>query len=377
MPPRTPTRASAPASTRSNYRGGAGMRRMEEEFVKQEAAKEARKNQTNEPFRFFCKVGETREIVIIDDEPDFFRSEHALMNPASKRYNLFTPCIDENANCPVCAISEKPAYFAMYLTVIDLTPYENKDGDVVDWSKKMLVVKPAQQKKIARLLEKHKTLRGMVLTMTRDDDKSAAIGNDIEFIEFMSEDELEDYVTEYTDKEKKVHEVIGNEVFNYEEIYPELTEKQLTAMAGGKPVRDDEPTSSRSSRRSSSRDEEPARTARSASRRGRDDDTEEEEEAPPARRSARAAREEPAPRTASRRGARTVDEEEEEEAPPARRSARASRAKDDDEEDPPQRTSSRRASREVEEEEEEPPFDEPTRRTGASSRREQIRGTRR
>ncbi len=397
------------AAPKSSYRGADGMRRMQDEQKRQEAMREARKSRTYEPHRFYVPVGETREIIIVDEEPDFFRNEHNLRNPSTKRFDLFTPCIDESANCPVCAASDKPAYFAMYLTVIDTTPFETRAGDEVEWSKKLLVVKPAQQKKIARLLEQHGTLRGMRLAMTRDGDKDAAIGNDIEFIDFVSEDELADYVDEYTDKDGEVHEVIGDEPFDYEAIYPDMTEKQLKAIAGGASSvgnRDD--------------DDRAIGRKRSSSRRTRDEEEEEEDEEPRRRGPARRSEAAPKPRPSSRRAREEEPEEEEEEeeeprssrrtagktstSKPSRRVREEEPEEEEEEEEQEERrprTASRRqaaeskprsASRrtrdeeEEEEEDDEPPFDEPTRRApsskpsargGAASRRDSIRSTRR
>jgi hypothetical protein len=326
---------------------------MEEEAKRQDAAKEARKAKGFEPFRFWTPVTETRQLVIIDEAPDFFRYEHALKDKRSGRYDNFLPCINEDANCPVCSVSEKPAYFAMYLTVIDLTPYENKDGDEVPWSKKMLVVKPAQQKKIARLYEKHGSLRGMILDMTRDGDKDAAIGNDIEFVDFMDEKELDDFYDTYKDKEGKKVEIIGGEVFDYDKIYPEMTEKQLATVAGVSDTStgrrdDDDRAIGRTRGRSSSRDDDdaPAR-GRSAGRRSAsrdDDDGADDAPARPARRGSRAAEEPEDPPVRGRR--RAVEEEPED--PPAR-GRRA--ARDEEPEDPPAR--GRRAARD--EEPEDPP----------------------
>lgn len=336
-------KAAAPASS---YRGAAGLRRMKEEEVKAEARKAAAQASMKEPFRFFVRPGESASIIIVDDAPDFFRMEHALMNPRTKRFNLFVPCIDEHTNCPACAASDKPPYFAMYLTVIDLTPFTNGAGEEVDWTKKMMVVKSTQQKKLMRLYEKHGTLRGMELVMTRDGDMDAAIGNDIEFQGFVDEEELETYVTEYTDKEKKVHEVFGDEPFDYEDIYPDLSEKEISALVGGRAPRDD--------------DDEPA-PRRSASRRtSRDEEEEEEEEAPrrPSRGAARTATARPARRSAREE----VEEEEEEEAPAPRRPRRA--AVEEEEEEAPAPRRARRASREEEPEEEEEAPARPARRAG-------------
>lgn len=373
---RTARRAPArqePVAT-SHFRGAAGLKRMQEEQERAEARREAAKNRVREPFRFFCGNGETREIVIIDDQPDFFRYEHNLQNPRTKRWDLYLPCIDSTANCPVCSVSERPSYFAMYLTIIDLTPYTNSEGEEIEWSKKLLVVKPAQQKKIMRLFERHGTLRGMVLEMTRDGEKSASIGNDIEFKEFMEDDELAEYVTEYEDKEGKVHEIIGDEPFDYEAIFPEMTEKQLRSYVGGSANagnrEDDDRALGRSSRRNRDDDSDggDGETRRSA-RRSRSADSDSDADADDAPRSRRrAAREEPA----------------DDDAEPPRRTARRT-ADDDADADPPQRAARRVASRRGADADADPPFDpddqdaetdnEPPRRGGATvaSRRAALR----
>lgn len=209
------------------------MQKMQEEQERAEARREAQQAMSGAPFRFFTPVGETREIVIVDEAPDFFRHEHNLKDGQGK-WRVFTSCIAEHANCPVCMSNpDKAAYFAMYLTIIDLTPYVNSDNIEVPWSKKLLVVKPAQQKKIMRLYERLGTLRGTVLAMTRDGDKDASIGNDIEHVDTLSEGQLAEYYNTYVDKHNKQIEVIGGEPYDYDAIMPAQTEEQLAAIVGG------------------------------------------------------------------------------------------------------------------------------------------------
>lgn len=332
--------AAAPVGS-GGYRGAAGLAKMREEEKNAEARKEASQQMAGMPFRFFCPVGETREITIIDDGADlFFRYEHNLKDKRSGKWNIFTACINENANCPVCKVAERDSYFAMFLTVIDHTPYVNKDNEEVPWSKKLLVVKSAQQKKIMRIYEREGTLRGVTLAMTRDGDKDAAIGNDIELVEILDEDALLEFETTYTDNKGKEHDVIGHEVFDYDELFPAPTEESLRAIAGGKAEpgsRDSDREALGGSRRAVRGsggdgwdDERPARTAVRGRTRAAEpvEEDEVEEEAPPARGARRAA---PAPAAPARRGAvrraAPVEDEdleqdlEEAEAPAPRRGA--------------------------------------------------------
>ena len=301
---------------------------MAEAAEKAEAMKEARASMAQQPFRFFMAPGDDREIVIVDDEPNFFRYEHNLQNPENGRWDIYTACLNEHTNCPVCSASTRAPYFAMYLTILDLTPYETRDHETVEWSKKLLVVKPAQQKKIMRLFETHGSLRGMVLRMARDGDKDASIGNDIEFIEFLEEDQLAEYLTEYEDREGKVHEVDGSVAFDYDELFPMPTEEMLEGLVGGgsrsagsrSGDRRDLNRDNRSSR--GSRGSAPARgreraapaddwdEPRAPARRGRGGDDAPADEAPRGRRSAVAPARREAPAPAARRAPRRAEPED-------------------------------------------------------------------
>lgn len=380
------TRNERPAS--SGYRGEEGLRRAREEEQAALARREAAKLNSSMPFRFYCPVGESREIVVIDDnlQDVFFRFEHNLKNRRSGKWDIYCACIQENANCPVCREAERPAYFAMFLTVIDLTPYENKDGVEVQWSKKLLCVKTAQQKKITRLAERHGTLRGMVLQMTRDGEKDASIGNDIEYIEHLSEEELLEYETEYEYEDaqgkKQVKQIIGHEPFDYDELFPMPTEQQLRAIVGGSPEpgsREEERSIRGRSRQGTGDgwdDDAPKSRIRRVPR-GRSDaiDPEDDpstgvepEEASPRTRARPAGRD-----TATRAPARTSRREPEEEAddppqrsrPVARGSTRA---------EPPSRgTATRRSARPDPEAEPEEPEEDTRGAASLAERRRQLR----
>ena len=227
-------RPAARTAGRSQYRGEDGMRRAAEEIEKSKEKERQRRERGHAPMRFRMKSGETKQAVILDDKPDFFQYEHNGKD-ADGRWNIFSGCVKEQDNCPACAALGKESYYAMYLTVLDLTPFELKSGETVEFSRKLLVVKNQQQKKFMRMYEKEGTLRGMILDFTRDGDKEPAIGNDIEFVDWMPEDELATYVREWTDREKKRHIENCNEPYNYEEIFPEPTTEGLRAQFGGSP----------------------------------------------------------------------------------------------------------------------------------------------
>lgn len=221
------------------YRGAAGKARAEEELARSKERAEARKAMGNQPFRFKVNSGDTTQFIICDDEPEVYRYEHNLQDRQTQRWNIFTGCVKEFDNCPVCEATGRESYYAMYLTVIDLTPFETRDGDTVEFSRKLLVVKPAQQKKFhrlyARAVKDGCTLRGMLVETTRDGDKDASIGNDFELVDYVDEDEMLTYVRTWTDKEKKRHTEKCHEVLDYEALFGELDADKLRAVVGGEP----------------------------------------------------------------------------------------------------------------------------------------------
>ena len=234
---RNRSRGDAPKGKRSAFiRGEAGMRKTEEELERNKRKAEERKNAVHQPFRFRTPVGETRQIIITDDAPDFFMYEHALQDDSGNWGRVFSGCVKEFANCPVCEATKKESYYALFLSCIDLTPFDTRGGETVDFSRKLLVVKASQQKKFLRFYQKEGTLRGALFEMTRDGEKDSSIGNDIEFVEFVPEEELADYTRSWKDKEGKKHTEDCSEPFIYEDIFDEPDEGKLRALVGGAPT---------------------------------------------------------------------------------------------------------------------------------------------
>lgn len=338
--PASRTAASRGSSARPSafIRGEQGRSRTDAELQRQKDKAERRRAQANKPFRFYVPVGETRQFIVCDDKPDFFLYEHALKDSEGRWGREFCGCIKEFANCPVCRSAERESYYAMALTIVDLTPFETRDGDTVEFSRKLLIVKPQQQKKFLRFHQKEGTLRGALFETTRDGDKDATIGNDIEFLEFVSEKEMATYVRTWKDREGKKHTEVCSDPYVYEEVFDEPTEESLLAIAGGEPVpgsraANDRELGSRSSR--------PAR-----GRASRDDDWDDaddnrgfgKDDDPPARGRRRSAESDDPPARPTRGRSREPEPEDD----PPTRPARRGRAEPED--DAPVRGRARRAA---------------------------------
>lgn len=257
-------------------RGSAAMAMVDEELVREKAAKEARKTQANMPFRVWVPPGDTKEVIVLDDKPDFFMFEHQIQNPRTKKWDTYLGCTKAFDACPVCESTGKESYYAMYLSVVDLTPFKDRSGKTHRFSRKLLMVKNlSQQKKFIRRYEKDGTLRGYRLELNRDRDTDPTIGNDIEFVEILEEEELAEFQRKFKDREGKVHKEDCSVPFVYEELFEEPDSEKLRAIVGGEPT----PGSSKANRRAMDEDDDW----------GDEDDDEEEDddETPPVKRAAK------------------------------------------------------------------------------------------
>lgn len=324
------------------YRGAAGRAKADEELAMQKKQAEARKAQGHQPFRFKVGVGETTQFIILDEAPDVYRYEHALQDPKTKWWNIFTGCVKEFDNCPVCEAT-RDSYYALYLTVIDLTEFTTRDGDTVEFSRKLLVVKPGQQKKFNRLytraIKDGGSLRGALIEVSRDGEKDASIGSDFELVEYVEEEELQTYVRKWKDRDGKKQVEKCYEVLDYEKLFGDVTTESLRKIVGGNPApgsrahEERELGSRRPSRKS--RDEEPE-----------DEDDDDEGYSSPAKRERMAGNK----KRPTGRGRDEDDEDgdDEDEDKPTR--PRRARRDEDDEDTPkaPRRAASRRGRDEEE-----------------------------
>ena len=204
--------------SRAFVRGAEGRGRVDQEIQKFKD----RANRPMTPFRFWLPRGQQSEVMVLDESPDCFIYEHEFYHPERTGADKFERhlCTKEYANCPICERTGRDSAYVMFLTIIDFAEYTNKNGERVEWTRKLLAVKGAQQKVFLRRFDKEKTLRGAVFTMSRDGEKSPAIGNNIEFEEF-EDIQAGDYISKWVDKEGNSHEGDHSEVYDYEKLFAE------------------------------------------------------------------------------------------------------------------------------------------------------------
>lgn len=249
------TRRRAPAKTSSKPTGRAGRQstgrgkserrlskaeasvreRMAKEIARQQKRKEESAANFAIPYRFFVKRGEKAELIICDDAVVFARYEHNYKGESGRR-DQYCACLQETEICPACsALEDSRPYYGMFLTVIDESGYTKANGEVVPFTKKLLVIKSQQQEKWNRRIdthiEKYGTLRGAMVDVFRSDSQtSPATGDDIEFsghIDLDSKESADTYYREYENREGKTITEDLREVVDYEELFKEPTVEEL------------------------------------------------------------------------------------------------------------------------------------------------------
>lgn len=176
-------------------RGDDARQRAEAEIARQREAA-ARREGPRMPWRFWVPVGEQREIVVLDSQigPSFY--EHQLQNPKNGKWETYEACPKEWEPCPICMADEsrgggwgKESSYLMFLTVAELTPWTDKDGNEHSHSIRLLAVKAQQHGFFMRQFDRHGTLRGMHLLMSRDTKNTPNHGTP-EFVQMHSEDDI-------------------------------------------------------------------------------------------------------------------------------------------------------------------------------------------
>lgn len=182
----TPTPAAqtntAPASTGGSwfYQGNAAMKE-DERYSAEQKAKAA---QRNGPMRFFMKKGEEpRRIVVLDSGENMFGLyEWDIYTAATKEMETFVASpygfdpIEKWANTAKPQNTTASKTMKFFLSIIDLNEWTDKEGNLRTHSKRLLALKGDAKDAMLRILDQAGTLRGLVLDMTRNGDKSPGTG---------------------------------------------------------------------------------------------------------------------------------------------------------------------------------------------------------
>lgn len=172
--------------------GKAAATSFKEEEAKAEAAKDQagklwrfriNKDNYEEEFRITFLDGEINEFDLLDT-PSFY--EHTIFFNG-KWQNFVAP---EDEEDPIAEQHDRKADFVQAFTVIDHTPFTRKDGTKIKASKKLFICKRTTLKLLTNIAKKRGGLTGASFDVMRSGDKSPAVGDNFDFVEKKTLQEL-------------------------------------------------------------------------------------------------------------------------------------------------------------------------------------------
>lgn len=179
------------------------------------------------PWRFYIgtkKVNEDFRISFLDGEldgdgllalPMFY--EHRLQYNGN--WTTFL-CTAHEGACPIC-MSGNNNYLAGALTICDHSPYETKEGKIIQHKRKLFIPKRKTIKLLQKYAEKKDGLTGCTFDVTRSSDKDANVGNLFDFVE---KNPLKDLHESFGTKDNPM------EPFDYNEVLTYHTAEELVHM---------------------------------------------------------------------------------------------------------------------------------------------------
>ena len=132
------------------------------------------------------------DVIILDKSWDdlYYVYEHEIYDDAAKSLNYYL-CSHETHNCPVCPTIrpvrggdpvERGAYI-MHTTILDVTEETDYSGNTHEYRKRPMAISsqlhPEFIKLMGEAMQKHGTIRGMMLLMERDSNFNSKIGRPV------------------------------------------------------------------------------------------------------------------------------------------------------------------------------------------------------
>ena len=129
--------------------------------------------------RFWMPAEKSAKITFLDSEP--FCIWEVNMNLNGSWRNWFTSLKSMGQECPLEEAGFRP-YYVGFLTVIDHSEWEDSKGVTHKDDVKLYAAKVSTMKKLKRQVEKHGPLGGCQFDVYRSDKKSAAVGDEFDFV---------------------------------------------------------------------------------------------------------------------------------------------------------------------------------------------------
>ena len=207
---------------------------------------EIRKKQTSAPYRFRMKDGESRNITFVDgylvttpglDQGclDYVQFWEHIVKLAQNKYANYI-CLKKvpGAICPICEDPQQQSMFSGAFTIIDHTPWTDKNGVEHKYSRRLFIARHDTIKKLTLKAKHYNGLAGITFMATRIGARSASVGTEFEFIRKDPIAVLQNHFA-FTDSKTGVVDTLFRP-YNYSTDLNFLTEAELRSIGyGGDP----------------------------------------------------------------------------------------------------------------------------------------------
>lgn len=211
------------------------------EFEKENAARQARRDQQTKTWRFMLKPEEEARVTFVDGDLDengvldmLVYPQHQLFMNGSW-FNFFV-CVEKQEPCPICESGDRPSLVAI-CTVIDHRKIQsNKDkSKVYTNQKRLFVAKHNTFKILQNIASKRGGLAGCTFDILRAGEKDPVVGSQFDFIE---KGKLETLKAKYIEKsaEGKLVSIFAPLDYEKEIDYRTATELKKLGFGSGVPV---------------------------------------------------------------------------------------------------------------------------------------------
>lgn len=169
----------------------------------------------NGPNRFWMPENSSKEFLFIDDDPFMIHEHNPQMNGSWKNWITCLQGVSDSAPC--CeALGTKSRYACWYFTVVDLSSWTDKKGNVYKNEIKFFPAKLKTAQKFERKKKERGSLVGSIYRASRDGQKSSSVGDEFEFVREADLTKLFEHVVY---KNKKLSELYSKANADAEQLH--------------------------------------------------------------------------------------------------------------------------------------------------------------
>ncbi len=178
-----------------------------------------------QPTRLWLPPSNEKEIIFLDGGGSVVY-EHSGWNPTKNKPEFYT-CLSKGRGgngvvqpkgvCPFCDKGVLRTESTPY-SVLDCTPWKNKEGKEFNFGRKLLMAKWGVNQKILFRKKMRGSLVGVKYLLVRYGEKSAITGDDFEFVEKIDLSSLE-------------KSGVNVKVFNYDEVFKPIDKESCASLA--------------------------------------------------------------------------------------------------------------------------------------------------